>query len=311
LIAANEDRLGKTLWTELDGGDRVTVTGVWDAPAEARIISTEIENWKSKGRLYNDIAILVRASRQMRSFEERFIQLGLPYRVIGGPRFFERMEIRDAHAYLRVLKSETDDLAFERIVNTPKRGIGQTSVQKLQMAARSMGISLEAATRELIKTDEIRGKARTSLATFIKDIDLWRRDAVGLKHTKMAERILDESGYTQMWRDNKDAKSAGRLENLKELIQAIGEFDTLDAYLEHVSLVLDVDSGPQEDEVSLMTLHSAKGLEFPLVFLPGWEEGVFPSQKSLDENGMTGLEEERRLAYVIPFSSRDFWMKTG
>jgi DNA helicase-2/ATP-dependent DNA helicase PcrA len=298
LIAANRDRLGKTLWTEQEGGEKVMVMGVWDAPAEARVISTEIENWKSKGRSYNDVAILVRASRQMRAFEERFIQLGLPYRVIGGPRFFERAEIRDAHAYLRVLSSDTDDLAFERIVNVPKRGIGQTSVQKLQMAARSMNVSLERATRELIKTDEIRGKARTSLRAFLMDVDRWRADAANIRHTELAERILDESGYTQMWRDNKDAKSAGRLENLKELIQAMGEFDSLAAYQEHVSLVLDVDSGPQEDEVSLMTLHSAKGLEFPLVFLPGWEEGVFPSQKSLDENGMAGLEEERRLAYV-------------
>jgi len=298
LIASNQDRLGKTLWTEDEGGHKVSVTGVWDAPAEARIISDEIENWRSHGRKYNDVSILVRASRQMRSFEERFIQLGLPYRVIGGPRFFERAEIRDAHAYLRVLKSDTDDLAFERIVNTPKRGIGATTIQKLQMAARSMGISLETATRELTKTDEIRGKARTALRAFILDVDRWRREAIDLPHTDMAEKILDESGYTQMWRDSKDAKSAGRLENLKELIQAMGEFETLNAYLEHVSLVLDVDRGPQEDEISLMTLHSAKGLEFPLVFLPGWEEGVFPSQKSMDESGLAGLEEERRLAYV-------------
>ncbi len=298
LIAANQDRLGKTLWTEQDGGEKVSVTGVWDAPAEARLISNEIENFKSKGGKYNDIAILVRASRQMRSFEERFIALGLPYRVIGGPRFFERQEIRDAHAYLRVILSPTDDLAFERIVNVPKRGIGQTSVQKLQMAARAMNKSLEATTRELVKTDEIRGKARTSLRAFVVDIDRWRQEKAVRKHTDLAEHILDESGYTQMWRDNKDAKSAGRLENLKELIQAMSEFDTLEAYLEHVSLVLDVEAGPQEDEISLMTLHAAKGLEFPLVFLPGWEEGIFPSQKSLDENGMAGLEEERRLAYV-------------
>lgn len=298
LIASNQERLGKTLWTEDRGGHKVTVTGVWDAPAEARIISDEIENWRSKGRRYNDVSILVRASRQMRSFEERFIQLGLPYRVIGGPRFFERQEIRDAHAYLRILKSDTDDLAFERIVNVPKRGIGATTIQKLQVAARTMNVSLETATRELTKTDDVRGKARTALRAFILDLDRWRHEAQNIRHTEIAERILDESGYTQMWRDNKDAKSAGRLENLKELIQAMGEFDTLDAYLEHVSLVLDVESGPQEDEISLMTLHSAKGLEFPLVFLPGWEEGVFPSQKSMDENGLAGLEEERRLAYV-------------
>lgn len=298
LIAANKDRLGKTLWTDDAGGHKVSVTGVWDGPAEARIISGEIENWKSKGRRYNDVSILVRASRQMRNFEERFIQLGLPYRVIGGPRFFERAEIRDAHAYLRILRSDTDDLAFERIVNVPKRGIGATSIRKLQEAARGLNVSLEQATRKLMVTDEIRGKARTSLRAFIQDLDRWRREAQDSKHTEMAERILDQSGYTQMWRDNKDAKSQGRLENLKELISAMSEFDTLDAYMEHVSLVMDVESGPQEDEVSLMTLHSAKGLEFPLVFLPGWEEGTFPSQRALDESGMAGLEEERRLAYV-------------
>ena len=300
LIAANEDRLGKTLWTEEDGGHKVGVTGVWDAPAEARIISGEIENWRSKGRKYSEVAILVRASRQMRSFEERFIQIGLPYKVIGGPRFFERLEIRDAHAYLRLLVSDTDDLAFERIVNTPKRGIGATTIQKLQRAARSLGVSLETATRELTKTDEIRGKARTSLRAFCLDLDRWRGQLGAMKHTDLAEQILDESGYTQMWRDNKDAKSAGRLENLKELIQAMNEFDTLPAYLEHISLVMDVEkaNGLNEDQVSLMTLHSAKGLEFPMVFLPGWEEGMFPSQKSLDESGMAGLEEERRLAYV-------------
>ncbi len=298
LIASNKDRLGKTLWTEDEGGHKVTVAGVWDGPAEARIISGEIENWKSRGRSYNDVAILVRASRQMRNFEERFIQLGLPYRVIGGPRFFERQEIRDAHAYVRTLKSDTDDLAFERIVNVPKRGIGATTVKKLQTAARAMNVSLESATRTLIRTDEIRGRARSALRAFIMDLDRWRAEAENIKHTEMTERILDESGYTQMWRDNKDAKSQGRLENLKELINAMGEFDTLEAYLEHVSLVLDVESGPQEDEISLMTLHSAKGLEFPLVFLPGWEEGTFPSQRALDESGLAGLEEERRLAYV-------------
>ena len=219
---------------------------------------------------------------------------------IRGPRFFERQEIRDAHAYLRLLVNETDDLAFERIVNTPKRGIGATSIQKLQRAARSLGVSIEAATRELVKTDEIRGKARTSLRAFCLDLDRWRARVGEMKHTELAEQVLDESGYTQMWRDNKDAKSAGRLENLKELIQAMNEFDTLPAYLEHISLVMDVDTagGLQEEQVSLMTLHSAKGLEFPLVFLPGWEEGMFPSQKSMDESGMAGLEEERRLAYV-------------
>ncbi|NNC36816.1 MAG: UvrD-helicase domain-containing protein [Hyphomonadaceae bacterium] len=298
LISANEDRLGKTLWTEEQGGEKVGVSGVWDGTAEARVIAGEIENWKSTGRVYNDVAVLVRASRQMRSFEERFIMLGLPYRVIGGPRFFERAEIRDAHAYLRTIRSETDDLAFERIVNTPKRGIGATSIQKLQVAARAMGVSLENATRQLVKTDEIRGKARSSLRAFLLDIDRWRTEMRAISHTELAEKVLDESGYTQMWREDKSPKAEGRLENLKELIQAMGEFETLDAYMEHVSLVLDAETGETEDEISLMTLHAAKGLEFPLVFLPGWEDGTFPSQKSLDENGMAGLEEERRLAYV-------------
>jgi DNA helicase-2/ATP-dependent DNA helicase PcrA len=299
LISTNKSRLGKTLWTKDMGGHKVTVTGVWDAAAEARLISTVIEDWKRDGRGYNEVAILVRASRQMRSFEERFIQIGMPYRVIGGPRFFERQEIRDAHAYIRVLRSETDDLAFERIVNVPKRGIGSTTIQKLQIIARKMNVSLEQATREIIKTDEIRGKARTALRSFTKDLDRWRGNLITSNHTDVTEIVLDESGYTQMWLNNKDAKSSSRLENLKELIQAMGEFESLDAYLEHVSLVLDVEKNDQEEEeVSIMTLHSAKGLEFPLILLPGWEEGTFPSQRSMDEAGSEGLEEERRLAYV-------------
>ena len=298
LISTNKSRLGKTLWTEDMGGHKVTVTGVWDAAAEARLISSVIEDWKRDGRGYNEVAILVRASRQMRSFEERFIQIGMPYRVIGGPRFFERQEIRDAHAYIRVLRSETDDLAFERIVNVPKRGIGSTTIQKLQIIARKMNVSLEQATREIIKTDEIRGKARTALRSFTKDLDRWRGNLITSNHTDVTEIVLDESGYTQMWLNNKDAKSSSRLENLKELIQAMGEFESLDAYLEHVSLVLDVEKNDQEEEVSIMTLHSAKGLEFPLILLPGWEEGTFPSQRSMDEAGSEGLEEERRLAYV-------------
>ena len=299
LISTNKSRLGKTLWTKDMGGHKVTVTGVWDAAAEARLISSVIEDWKRDGRGYNEVAILVRASRQMRSFEERFIQIGMPYRVIGGPRFFERQEIRDAHAYIRVLRSETDDLAFERIVNVPKRGIGSTTIQKLQIIARKMNVSLEQATREIIKTDEIRGKARTALRSFTKDLDRWRGNLITSNHTDVTEIVLDESGYTQMWLNNKDAKSSSRLENLKELIQAMGEFESLDAYLEHVSLVLDVEKNDQEEEeVSIMTLHSAKGLEFPLILLPGWEEGTFPSQRSMDEAGSEGLEEERRLAYV-------------
>lgn len=298
LIAANQDRLGKTLWTEDVDGEKVAVCGVWDGQSEARAISSEIENWSSGGGAYNDVAVLVRASRQMRAFEERFIMLGLPYRVIGGPRFFERAEIRDAHAYLRLILSETDDLAFERVVNQPKRGVGDASFKKVVQIARHANIPVEKAAREIVKTDEVKGRARTGLKAFLSDIDRWREALAGMKHTELAEQILDESGYTQMLKDSKDAKSATRLENLKELIQAMAEFETLPAYIEHVSLVLDVETEETDDKISLMTLHSAKGLEFPLVFLPGWEDGGFPSQKSMDEGGLAGLEEERRLAYV-------------
>jgi DNA helicase-2/ATP-dependent DNA helicase PcrA len=298
LITANKSRLGKTLWTEETGGEKVQVRGLWDGEAEARFIAEEIENWVSNGRPYSDIAVLVRASWQMRAFEDRFIMLGLPYKVIGGPRFFERAEIRDAHAYLRLVRSEEDDLAFERIINTPKRGIGETSVQKIAMTARSMGVSMMAAARVMVGTDEIRGKARTALQVFIRDRDRWAEKSASMPHYELAEIVLDESGYTAMWREDKTPQAAGRLDNLKELVRSMGEFDTLESYLEHVALVTDLDRAGDGDEVSVMTLHAAKGLEFPLVFLPGWEETVFPSQRSIDEGGTRSLEEERRLAYV-------------
>ncbi len=298
LITANEDRLGKTLWTDEDGGEKVKVFGVWDGEAEAIAAVEEIENWYSKHNAYADCAVLVRASRQMRAFEERFIQLGLPYRVVGGPRFFERLEVRDAHAYMRVIASDADDLAFERIVNTPKRGIGATSVQKLQQAARQLDLPLLSTARQLIQTDEITGKARTGLRALLTDIDHWRQMAETTKHAELAELVLDESGYTAMWQADKSPQAEGRLENLKELVQAMAEFDDLESYLEHVALVSERETGPSDDQISLMTLHAAKGLEFPLVILPGWEESVFPSQMALDENGNRALEEERRLAYV-------------
>ena len=298
LIAANRSRLGKTLWTEDDGGEKVQVRGIWDGEAEARFVAEEIENWSSKGRYYSDAAVLVRASWQMRAFEDRFIMLGLPYKVIGGPRFFERAEVRDAHAYLRLVRSPEDDLAFERIVNTPKRGIGDTTVQKIAVAARAMQVPMTEATRRLLGTDEIRGKAKTALQVFLRDMELWREQSEQSRLDELAEIVLDESGYTAMWREDKTPQAAGRLENLKELVRAMGEWETLEAYLEHVSLVTDADRTTEEDEVSLMTLHAAKGLEFPLVFLPSWEETVFPSQRSLDEGGTRSLEEERRLAYV-------------
>ena len=303
LIRANKGRLGKTLWTEADGGEKVQVRGVWDGEAEARMIGDEIERWVSArggepGRRYKEAAVLVRASFQMRAFEERFVLLQIPYKVIGGPRFFERAEIRDAHAYLRLVQSEDDDLAFERIVNTPRRGIGDASVQKLLATARAHNVSALTAARGLAGTDELPARTRGALTTFIRDLDRWRSMSAHTRHPELTETILEESGYTDMVRADKGPQSTGRLENLKELVNAMGSFDTLGDYLEHVSLVMDLDREAGDDAVQIMTLHSAKGLEFPLVFLPGWEEGVFPSQRSMDEKGEKGLEEERRLAYV-------------
>ena len=301
LIATNQDRLGKTLWTEDDSGDKVRVRGVWDGEAEARLIADEIETARKQGMNYKDMAVLVRASFQMRAFEERFVMLAVPYQVIGGPRFFERAEIRDAHAYLRLIQSEDDDLAFERIVNTPKRGIGDTSVQKILHIARENGVSAMQAVRHLITTDELQARTRTPLANFVRDLDRWRDLAVmGTPHWQVTETLLDESGYTDMQKADRTSGQT-RLDNLKELTQAMQAFETLQGYLEHVSLVMDLDRAAPESEsgaVQIMTLHGAKGLEFPLVFLPGWEEGVFPSQRSIDEKGVKGLEEERRLAYV-------------
>jgi len=298
LIKANRDRLGKTLWTEAAGGNKVQVRGVWDGEAESRLIADEIERAKRGGRRYRDMAILVRASFQMRAFEERFVMLQIPYTVIGGPRFFERAEIRDAHAYLRLIQSEDDDLAFERIINTPKRGIGDTTVSRLLQLARLEGVSASLAARGLVHTDEIAARTRTALSNFIRDLDRWRALRDTLPHARLLETVLDESGYTDALRLDKGPTSQTRLENLKELVQSMGAFDTLQAYLEHVSLVMELDRGAGDDAVQIMTLHGAKGLEFPLVFLPGWEEGVFPSQRSVDEKGDKGLEEERRLAYV-------------
>lgn len=301
LIATNQDRLGKTLWTEDDSGDKVRVRGVWDGEAEARLIADEIETARKQGMKYRDMAVLVRASFQMRAFEERFVMLAVPYQVIGGPRFFERAEIRDAHAYLRLIQSEDDDLAFERIVNVPKRGIGETSVQKILHIARENGVSAMQAVRHLITTDELQARTRTPLANFVRDLDRWRDLAtMGTPHWQVTETLLDESGYTDMQKADRTSGQT-RLDNLKELTQAMQAFETLQGYLEHVSLVMDLDRAAPESEsgaVQIMTLHGAKGLEFPLVFLPGWEEGVFPSQRSIDEKGVKGLEEERRLAYV-------------
>ena len=298
LIAYNEGRLGKTLRTEDVDGEKVTVTGSWDSEEEARGIGEEIEERQRAGDKLNDIAILVRASFQMREFEDRFVTLGLPYRVIGGPRFYERAEIRDALAYLRVINSPADDLAFERIVNVPKRGLGDATLQMLHDHGRKRRIPLFEAARAVIETDELKPKARGALRDVIANFDRWRAQREVTLHTELAEIVLDESGYTEMWQKDRSADAAGRLENLKELVRSMEEFENLQGFLEHISLVMDRDGGAEEDAVSLMTLHSAKGLEFDNVFLPGWEEGLFPSQRTLDEQGRAGLEEERRLAHV-------------
>ncbi|MGE0285060.1 MAG: ATP-dependent helicase [Bradyrhizobium sp.] len=298
LIAHNEGRLGKTLRTEDVDGEKVTVTGAWDSEEEARAIGEEIEELQRARENLNEIAILVRASFQMREFEDRFVTLGLPYRVIGGPRFYERAEIRDALAYLRTINSPADDLAFERIINVPKRGLGDATVQLLHDHARKRRISLFDAARAVVETDELKPKARGSLRGLVQQFDRWRAQSEVTSHTELAEIVLDESGYTEMWQKDRSADAAGRLENLKELVRSMEEFENLIGFLEHISLVMDREDGAQEEAVSLMTLHSAKGLEFDNVFLPGWEEGLFPSQRTLDEQGRAGLEEERRLAHV-------------
>jgi DNA helicase-2/ATP-dependent DNA helicase PcrA len=298
LIAHNEGRLGKTLRTEDELGEKVTVTGGWDSEEEARAVGEVIEELQRKGHSLNEIAILVRASFQMREFEDRFITMGLSYRVIGGPRFYERAEIRDALAYLRLIAQPGDDLAFERIVNTPKRGLGDASVKLLHELARARNVPLSEAARVLVETEELKPKARQSLRDFIASLDRWRVQRDVLPHAELAEIVLDESGYTEMWQKDRSADAAGRLENLKELVRSMDEFENLQGFLEHISLVMDRDRGEQADAVSIMTLHSAKGLEFDTVFLPGWEEGLFPSQRTLDEQGRAGLEEERRLAHV-------------
>ncbi len=300
LISHNEGRLGKTLFTEAKDPDalRVTVASSWDSEQEARAIGEEIEQLQRQGVVLNEMAILVRASFQMRAFEDRFVTLGLNYRVIGGPRFYERQEIRDALAYFRVVAQPADDLAFERIVNTPRRGIGEATVKLLHDRARAGGIPLTAAAAEMVETDEIAARTRSSLRDLMAAFGRWRAQLDQLSHTELAEIILEESGYTEMWQADRSADAPGRLENLKELVRSMEEFDSMTGFLEHVSLVMDADSEAGNDAVSIMTLHSAKGLEFDVVFLPGWEEGLFPSQRTLDEQGRAGLEEERRLAYV-------------
>ncbi|WP_374631442.1 ATP-dependent helicase, partial [Pannonibacter indicus] len=365
IIARNAERLGKTLWTDAEEGEKVRLIGHWDGEEEARWIGEEVEGLQ-RGRggrdpkSLDDMAILVRASHQMRAFEDRFLTIGLPYRVIGGPRFYERQEIRDAMAYFRLAVSPDDDLAFERVVNTPKRGLGDKAVQSIQLEARAVGMSLLEGARSLLARGGLGGKGAAQLRNFVEGVDRWHaavnpgyrarpvqpvtdaeREAdrhiipgsdeawssfepLGAaradsgpaddqviepflpdtppanddSHVRLAEVILEESGYTSMWQNDKTPEAPGRLENLKELVKALEGFDSLQGFLEHVALIMDNDSEAAEEKVTIMTLHAAKGLEFPVVFLPGWEDGLFPSQRSMDESGTKGLEEERRLAYV-------------
>ena len=310
LIAANSGRLGKTLWTDLDSGEKVRVLGVWDGPEEARRIGEEIEALQYKQVSLNDVAILVRAQFQTREFEDRFIQIGLNYKIVGGFRFYERAEIRDAIAYLRVINQPADDLAFERIVNTPKRGIGDKAVEKIHRVARADRTPLSVAAAHIVGTDELTGKARKSLSDLVIDIARWRdlagRDsAATLSPSALTELVLEDSGYTAMLQAERSIEAAGRLENLKELVRAMEEYETLGDFLEHVSLVMDNDAGTQDEAVTMMTIHAAKGLEFNHVFCAGWEDGVFPSQRAMDEGGLASVEEERRLAYVAITRARE------
>ncbi len=305
VIRANAGRLGKELWTEAEEGEKVRLIGHWDGEEEARWIGDELEAMQGGTRQMrpyslNDCAILVRASHQMRAFEDRFLTIGLPYRVIGGPRFYERLEIRDAMAYFRVAVSPDDDLAFERIVNTPKRGAGDKAQQTIQKVARGNGVSLLEGARLAVSSDMLSGKAKGQIGTLCQQFDHWHMLAreAGQSHIELAEMILDESGYTAMWQNDKTPEAPGRLENLKELVKALEQFENLQGFLEHVALIMDNEQDEGGPKVSIMTLHAAKGLEFPAVFLPGWEDGLFPSQRSMDESGLKGLEEERRLAYV-------------
>ena len=305
VIAANKGRLGKTLFTDREEGEKVRLIGHWDGEEEARWIGEEIEALQRGTRQLDKVgldsmAILVRASHQMRAFEDRFLTIGLPYRVIGGPRFYERLEIRDAMAYFRLAVSQDDDLAFERVVNTPKRGLGDKAVQTIQRTARDNGVNLIEGARLVCEGKLLGGKGLKELTILVQGLDRWHAQVMAEAdtHMELAEMILDESGYTGFWQHDKTPEAPGRLENLKELVKALENFENLQGFLEHVSLIMDNETEEHGEKVSIMTLHAAKGLEFPAVFLPGWEDGLFPSQRSMDESGLKGLEEERRLAYV-------------
>ena len=305
LIHGNKERLEKTLWTDQSGGNKVKLIGHWDGDEEARWIGDEIEaaelgNSSKDPVSPENIAILVRASHQMRAFEDRFMTIGLPYRVIGGPRFYERAEIRDAMAYFRAAISKEDGLALQRIINKPKRGIGDKAQQKINLEARNNNISLLDAAKSLCEKEELSGRAKKELKILLAQLDRWHRISLDktFNHIELAEIILEESGYTDMWGNEKTPDAPGRLENLKELVKALDQFENLQGFLEHVSLIMENETDDNALKVSIMTLHGSKGLEFKHIYLPGWEDGLFPSQRSMDESGKFGLEEERRLAYV-------------
>ena len=300
LIAHNEGRLGKTLRPEgtVGAGEKVSVLSLWDSDEEARAVVGKMESLRRDGHALAEMAVLVRTGAQTRAFEERLIATGVPYRVVGGLRFYERAEIRDAIAYARLLHQPQDDLAFERVVNVPRRGLGEQAMRTLHEAARARGVSLMAAAAVLLDEGTLRGAVARGLQAFLSGFDRWRAGLDRDGHVLTMATVLDESGYTDMWRQDKSPEAPGRLENLKELVRALADFDTLAGFLDHVSLVMDNEQNLDADRVSLMTLHAAKGLEFDTVFLPGWEEGLFPSQRTMDESGNKGLEEERRLAYV-------------
>ena len=300
LIANNEGRLGKTLRSGLAdaAGEKVSVVSLWDSDEEARMVGDRVGTWHRDGARLADMAILVRAGFQTRAFEERMIALAIPYRVVGGLRFYERAEIRDAIAYMRVLRQPSDDLAFERIVNLPRRGVGEVALRAMHQAARSQTIALSIAAVQLAQSGALKGRPREAMRELGAGFDRWRRMLETDGHVVTIATMLDESGYTEMWRQDKSIEAPGRLENLKELVRAMADFENLSGFLDHVSLVMENEEQAEADRISLMTLHAAKGLEFDNVFLPGWEEGMFPSQRTMDESGNKGLEEERRLAYV-------------
>ena len=309
LVKNNKARLGKKLWTKEGQGERIKVINISNSEEEAIVVSDLIENLFSKGQKLSSIAILVRATYQTRFFEDRFIKIGLPYKIIGGTKFYERLEIRDAMAYLRLVSSDLDDLAFERIVNVPKRGLGTKSLLDIETFSRKENVSLLESCRKLLQNDHFNTKTSSNLKVFLMSLKSWKEKKEALSAAELAELILEESGYTEMWQNDKSIEAEGRLENLKELVSAISDFENLNSFLEHIQLVMDNSINNKKDTVNLLTLHAAKGLEFDYVFLPGWEEEIFPNKKSIDESLNEGLEEERRLAYVgITRAKKEVWI---